>query len=467
MARVLHRRAWLRTLALDDCIARCYAGLFRESEDDMDLTASDSSRTETASAPKAERPRRDRTERSRRPRRVARARTERVGYADADTLYRAEMASKKLLTPDEERKIGKAIVTAERTVLDALVRAPSGAAALASIGHDLEAERIDARKLLLNPDEDGLDVALTTERVRSALLAAPKCDEDRRSQLVDTLAQSRLDLTVVEGAVAALRDAVRERKHHADVAALADVDAARRELRSAKEQLVLGNLRLVVLFARKYENHGVPLLDLVQEGNVGLMRAADKFDFRRGFRFNTYAAWWIKQALQRALVDRPVRLPIHLAGDHRRIGKIRAKFATQHQREPTATEIAEITGLSLGRVQSILDLPRSVSLDAPVGEDGDARLVDFIAADTMPADDAAAARALGADLEELLGVLSARELQILRMRFGIGATREHTFEEIGRKLSLTRERIRQIERDALQKLRARSKRVDLGSYLRS
>jgi RNA polymerase primary sigma factor len=196
------------------------------------------------------------------------------------------------------------------------------------------------------------------------------------------------------------------------------------------------------------------------------MRAADKFDHRRGFRFSTYAAWWIKQALQRGLLDRALRLPVHVADDRRRIGKIRATFVAQHRREPNVDEISNLSGLARERVQTILGLPaQPSSLDAPVGEEGDARVGDFVASGEAQPDEAATFRALGQHLEGMLYTLTDRERQVVRMRFGLGHHREHTLEEVGRAMSLTRERIRQIERVALDKLRARSERVELESYL--
>ena len=247
---------------------------------------------------------------------------------------------------------------------------------------------------------------------------------------------------------------------------MVEIDRAREELKRTKERLVVGNLRLVVLFARKYLGRGVALLDLVQEGNLGLMRAADKFDHQRGFRFSTYASWWIKQALQRALLDRTLRFPVHVADDRRRVGRVRGAFLTQHRREPNGGEIAAISGLARERVENILTLPtQPLSLDSPVGEDGDATLGDLVPGTAELPDAAVALRALGRHLETLMTDLSPREQEVLRMRFGIGDAREHTLEEVGRALSLTRERIRQIERAALDKLRAREARVELRSYL--
>ena len=266
--------------------------------------------------------------------------------------------------------------------------------------------------------------------------------------------------------IEAVQEGVREHADVQDAAALVEIGHAQRVLKQSKERLVVGNLRLVVLFARKYLGRGVPLLDLVQEGNLGLMRAADKFDYRRGFRFSTYAAWWIKQALQRALLDRALRLPVHVADDRRRIGKARASFVAQHRREPSAEELAALTNLSKERVETIQNLPaQPASLDAPVGNEDDAHLGDFVPGNSPVPEEEVALRALGTHLEEMIEALSPREQQVLRMRFGLKGTREHTLEEVGRALSLTRERIRQIERAALDKLRARSERVELRSYL--
>lgn len=397
--------------------------------------------------------------------RTAHDRSHRHSCLDADTdalsLYRADVGGEALLTPEEETGIARTIVAAERALIDALVRSGEGRAALASLGRDLELGRMDIRTVILNPDEEGLDLAVISEHVRRTLVSTVACDEHERAHLVDALGAVRLSSSALERVIVAVRDS-------ANLTALRAIDEAVSHLRKAKDRLVVGNLRLVLLFARRYQNQGIPLLDLVQEGNVGLMRAADKFDFRRGFRFNTYAACWIKQALQRALVHRTFRIPVHVASDRHRIGRARAKFVAVNDREPDNAELATLTGLSTERVRSIVEFPRQpASLDAPIGSDGDARLVDFIAAELSSAEDQVAAKRLGDDLGELLSSLSERERRVLRMRFGLGPEREHTLEEVGRELSLTRERIRQIERGALRKLRVRSKGRDLESFLRA
>ena len=430
--------------------------------------ATDSSSTATtAQRPRVARPRkahaRERAEHEVRPR-ARRTSRERTGTVDVDTLYLADMAANSILTPDQEVQIAQRIIRAERSVLESIVRAPSGALALSRLAEELTAGRIDIRSVLLNPDQAGLDLDKVSEVVRGALAGARATDPDLCAAVVETLATVRLDGEVVEAVIAAIREGTASSA--LDAASALAIESARRELKNGKERLVVGNLRLVVLFARKFLGRGVPLLDLIQEGNLGLMRAADKFDHTRGFRFSTYAAWWIKQALQRALLDRTLRLPVHVADDRRRIGKVRAAFVTQHRREPSPEEISTISGLALDRVHNILTLPsQPASLDTPMGEEGDATLGDLVAGTTDQPDVAATLHALGGHIETLMAALTPREQQVLRMRFGMSGAREHTLEEVGRALSLTRERIRQIERVALDKLRARESRVELRSYL--
>jgi RNA polymerase primary sigma factor len=386
---------------------------------------------------------------------------------DIDDLYLAEMAESSVLTAAQELEIGVRIAKAELQLFEALMAAPSGARALEALGDDLVAGRRTIRELLLNPDQADLDLARTAELVRGALQAARATEESVRVHSAAAIANARLDDIVL----AELVDAVREASagpdaDPQDTAALREIDKAEVEIDRAKGMLVIGNLRLVVLFARKYLGRGVALLDLVQEGNLGLLRAADKFDHRRGFRFSTYAAWWIKQSLQRALLDRTVRLPVHVADDRRRITKLRGAFVAQHEREPTVDEISALSNLAPERVENILTLPpQPSSLDIPVGEDGDARLVDLVASSGPTPDQNAAMTALGDHMTELLGRLDDRERQILRLRFGLGHAREHTLEEVGKLLHLTRERIRQIEQAALSKLRSMASANDLESYL--
>jgi len=385
-----------------------------------------------------------------------------------DDLYLSEMAESSVLTAAQETEIGERIAASERTIFEALFSSPAGARSLGTLAADLESGRATVRDLILNPDQADLDMNATAEQLRTALESATSDDASARSAGAHRVAAVRLDDDVVAALIASVREASNagEQADPRDREALATIERAEVEIERAKARLVTGNLRLVVLFARKYLGRGVALLDLVQEGNLGLLRAADKFDHRRGFRFSTYAAWWIKQSLQRALLDRTVRLPVHVADDRRRIAKLRAAFVAQHEREPTIEEISALSSLARERVENILTLPpQPSSLDIPVGEDGDARLVDLVPSNAPPPDQTAALHALGDHMGELLARLDDRERQILRLRFGLDHAREHTLEEVGKLLHLTRERIRQIEQSALAKLRTMATAKELGSYL--
>ncbi len=377
------------------------------------------------------------------------------------------MAESNVLTAAQELEIGERIATSERTIIDALFASPAGSRALAELADDLAEGRATIRDVLLNPDQADLDLAGTAQIIRGALEAARSGDDEARARSAEAVARIRLDDEVLARLINVVRDATTgEHVDPRDAQALEVIERAEIEIERAKARLVTGNLRLVVLFARKYLGRGVALLDLVQEGNLGLLRAADKFDHRRGFRFSTYAAWWIKQSLQRALLDRTVRLPVHVADDRRRIAKLRAAFVAQHEREPNVEEIAQLSSLAPERVENILSLPpQPSSLDIPVGEDGDARLVDLVPSSAPSPDQTAALNALGDQMGELLSRLDERERQILRLRFGLDHAREHTLEEVGKLLHLTRERIRQIEQAALSKLRALASAKELGSYL--
>lgn len=439
----------------------------------FDPTASNSSeRPESARPPKRVARGRGRleTETRGRPPRPRRNGGERREALDLDGLYLTEMASSTVLTAEQEVELARNIAAQKRAVLEAIVQSPAGAAGLVRLGRDLAEGAVDVRDALLNPDQEGLDLVAVRSKLEASLATATSQDDEARRTLVDTLDDVRLDDAFVQSIVGAVRsaaEAAETAKDERDVRAAEAIARAERALKRNKERFVVGNLRLVVLFARKYLNRGVPLLDLVQEGNLGLMRAADKFDHRRGFRFSTYAAWWIKQALQRALLDRTLRLPVHVADDRRRLGKIRAAFQAQHRREATADELVNLSGLARERIENILSLPaQPASLDVPLGEEGDASLGDRVASSVALPDQEVALRSLRTQIADMLDALTPREQQVLRMRFGIGAdAREHTLEEVGRALALTRERIRQIERGALEKLRARSERVQLHSYL--
>src|SRR5215469_8589434 len=252
-------------------------------------------------------------------------------------------------------------------------------------------------------------------------------------------------------------------------ASATELQRGSRESERAKEQMISANLRLVTWIARRHVNRGLPLMDLVQEGNIGLMRAVEKFDWRRGYKFSTYATWWIRQACSRALVDQGhlIRIPSHMTDEARRVMRAQHQLLAELGREPNEAELAGRLGVPVPRVRAVLELVRDpVSLDAPLSEDGDATIGDLIADDgaVMPTEAAAQAE-LRAATDDALSRLSPREADILRLRFGVGQAGEHTLEEVGRKYQVTRERIRQIEAKALKKLAQRTHGRTLASFV--
>jgi RNA polymerase primary sigma factor len=388
-------------------------------------------------------------------------------------VYFREMAGLGVMSPEEELSIATRIARLRREYWTALLAYPPFVEPIADlIEKKLEAEDVP------RPEVDAMRVASRNLRDRETRVHRQEYDVVAAA-LVERMAEADVDGLVADVVNADLEQLEAGKREGLTLAVnvprqgsrpfeayLQKVRIAGISLRDAKNAFVKANLRLVVSIARRFNHGRMPLQDLIQEGNIGLMKAVDRFDYRKGFRFSTYGSWWIRHAISRAIADkgRAVRLPVHMIDAYHKLSKAKRELEMLHGREPTTDELATHTGLAAAKIERMggLLLDQAVSLDRPIGDDDGRRVVDFLEdADSTTAPDSLEAEAISEQVRQVIMLLRPIEADILRKRFGLDDDSELTLKEIGEQYSLSRERIRQLQEQALGKIRRELKRREV------
>jgi RNA polymerase primary sigma factor len=380
---------------------------------------------------------------------------------DLVRVYLQHIGRRKLLKAHEEQEIGRRIEIARGELLGELMTTVCARATLLALAEAVRRKETPAAELILLPDGGELKPAKVAPVLRAL-------DRIRRMRNPDNIRRAVRDLPIRPSLVDEIVGAVRHLDEHFDEARAgmskkefrthaANVRVLEQQLLDAKHQLIEPNLRLVVSVAKRYLNRGLSLLDLIQEGNIGLMKAVDRFQYRRGFKFSTYATWWIRQSVGRAVADygRTIRLPVHVMESLNKLSRARTALVTELGRDPRPDELATKMEMPVGKIELLLEAAKHpTSLEAPIGEDEETPLGHFVADRGRSPEESAMRNELADEVERVMTPLNDREREVLRLRYGLGSDRELTLEEIGRRLSITRERVRQIEARAVAKLRA-------------